>query len=127
MQLLLDTHTLIWFFESDARLSKTAKTLITDRDNQNFFSVASIWEMAIKHSIGKLELTKSVAEIVEHIQNQGIELIEVTAEHALKVGELDFFHKDPFDRLIIAQSLILNYSVVSKDEIFDSYTDKRLW
>jgi PIN domain nuclease of toxin-antitoxin system len=127
MNFLLDTHTLIWFFESDAQLSRNAKKLIEDPGNQNFFSVASVWEMVIKESIGKLELSKPVEKIISHIQQNGIELVEITHEHALKVGQLEYVHRDPFDRLIIAQSLCLNYSILGKDEVFDKYGVIRLW
>lgn len=127
MNLLLDTHALIWFFERDPQLSKNAKNLIEDPANQNFFSVASIWEMIIKQGIGKLELSKPVVEITRHIQRNGIEILGISSDHALKVGELEMHHKDPFDRLIIAQSICLNFTLISKDEIFDRYPGKRFW
>lgn len=94
MNLLLETHTLIWFFESDSRLSPKARKFIEDRDNLNFFSVASIWEMVIKQSIGKLELSKPVDKIVQHIQANGVEIVEITHKHALKVGELEYHHRE---------------------------------
>ncbi len=127
MNLLLDTHTLIWFFESDLRLSAKARKLIEEPDNLNFFSVASIWEMVIKQSTGKLNLSKPVDKIVEHIQINGVEIVAISHAHALKVGELEYYHRDPFDRLIIAQSLCLEYFIVGKDVIFDKYTSRRLW
>jgi PIN domain nuclease of toxin-antitoxin system len=127
MDLLLDTHTLIWFFESGSQLSNTAKKLIEDSGNQNYFSVASIWEMVIKQSIGKLELSKSIKDITSHIQVNGIEIVDITHEHALKVGELPYHHRDPFDRLIIAQSICLDFSIISKDKAFDKYLIRRLW
>ncbi|MDB4285765.1 type II toxin-antitoxin system VapC family toxin [bacterium] len=83
--------------------------------------------MVIKESIGKLSLSKPVAEIISHIQKNGIEIIEISADHAIKVGELEMYHKDPFDRLIIAQGLVLNYPIISKDQIFDNYSCRRLW
>jgi PIN domain nuclease of toxin-antitoxin system len=127
MNLLLDTHTLIWFFESDEQLSKSAKSLIENPENQNYFSVASIWEMVIKQAIGKLQLNKPVDAVVSHIQDSGIKLIDITSEHTLKVGELEMFPKDPFDRLIISQSMCMNYPIVGKDDTFDLYPIKRIW
>ena len=127
MNFILDTHTLIWFFESDTQLSDTAKAMIESTENQSFLSVASVWEMAIKQGIGKLNLNKSVDQIISHIMRDGVELIDITADHALKTGELEMHHKDPFDRLIISQSLYLDYPVIGKDEIFDIYSVKRIW
>ena len=127
MNLLLDTHTLIWFFESDSRLSSTAKALIENPSNQNFFSVASVWEIVIKQNLGKLNLSRPLDQILNHIQKNGIELVSINAEQALKVGELPLHHRDPFDRLLIAQSLILGYSIVSKDDKIDLYLHTRLW
>lgn len=103
------------------------KTSFKTLENQNFLSAASIWEMAIKVSKGKLELSRSVAEILSHIQNNGIELIDITASHALLIGELPYHHKDPFDRIIIAQSIYLNIPIVGKDQQFDEYVENRLW
>lgn len=127
MNIILDTHTLIWFFESDTQLSKTARTMIESTENQSFLSVASVWEMVIKQGIGKLNLNKSVDQIISHIVRDGVELIDITADHTLKTGELVMHHKDPFDRLIISQSLYLDYPVIGKDEIFDMYSVKRIW
>ncbi|MEO1217902.1 MAG: type II toxin-antitoxin system VapC family toxin [Bacteroidota bacterium] len=127
MKLLLDTHTIIWFFESDPKLSSTAKSLIVDPDNQNYFSVASIWEIVIKQNLGKLNLSKPLDHILSHIQNNGIEIINIEAQHALKVADLPLHHRDPFDRLIIAQSLTMGYTILSKDNKFDLYSIDRLW
>ncbi|MCL4146527.1 UNVERIFIED_CONTAM: hypothetical protein GTU68_056430 [Idotea baltica] len=127
MKLLLDTHTLIWFFESDSKLSSTAKSLIENPDNQNYFSVASIWEVVIKQNLGKLNLSKPLDYILTHIQKNGIEIINIEAQQALKVADLPLHHRDPFDRLIIAQSLILGYSIISKDTKLDQYPIDRLW
>lgn len=127
MRLLLDTHTIIWFFESDSKLSSTAKSLIVNPDNQNYFSVASIWEIVIKQNLGKLNLSKPLDQILNHIKKNGIEIINIEAQHALNVADLPLHHRDPFDRLIIAQSLSLGYTIVSKDNKFDLYSIDRVW
>lgn len=127
MKLLLDTHTIIWFFESNSRLSSTAKSLIENPDNQNYFSAASVWEMVIKQNLGKLNLSKPLDQILTHIKQNGIEIIDIKAQETLKVGELPLHHRDPFDRLLIAQSLSLGYTIVSKDNKFDLYAIDRLW
>ena len=128
MNFLLDTHTLIWFFGSDERLSPKAKQFIENPSYKKYFSVASIWEMGIKHSIGKLQLGMPLSEIVQHVQDNGIELINITEEHALRVGNLPLHHRDPFDRMIIAQCLCLDFGIIGKDKAFDLYLPlERIW
>ena len=83
--------------------------------------------MLIKESIGKLALSRPVKNIISHIQQNGIEIIDITHEHTLKISELEYHHRDPFDRLIIAQSICLELVIVGKDLIFDEYPIKRLW
>ena len=127
MKLLLDTHTFIWSIEDDKRLSQKAKKVIEDPDNEIFLSIASLWEMSIKISIGKLELKKPYEEVISYVRKKGIEILSINFEHTLEVSKLEFHHKDPFDRLIIAQAKIENMTIVSKDILFDDYEVKRLW
>ena len=127
MDLLLDTHALIWFFESDIQLSPIAKAAIENPLNRNYLSVASIWEIAIKQSIGKLSLSKPTHQVISHLQNSGITFIPIETNHVLGVETLPLHHRDHFDRLIISQSLFLDFHLVSKDTIFDSYGVKRIW
>ena len=104
MNLLLDTHSFIWFIEGNPRLSETARTLIADGGNEIFLSVASLWEMAIKCGLGKLQIDLSL--FCEHIERMGFHWLDITQEHILHLTALPVFddHKDPFDRLLIAQS-----------------------
>lgn len=127
MQFLLDTHTLIWFFESDNRLSPRVKEIIQTSGNRSLLSVASIWEIVIKQNLGKLSLSRPISEIIQHVQQNGIAILNIEPAHALKVGELSDGHRDPFDRLLIAQSLCLNIPILSKDELFDQYPIQRIW
>ncbi|MCH8318156.1 MAG: type II toxin-antitoxin system VapC family toxin [Bacteroidetes bacterium] len=127
MQLLLDTHTFIWSIEDDKRLSQKAKKGIENQDNAIILSIASLWEMSIKISIGKLELKKPFEDVISYVREKGIEVLSINFEHTLLVSKLDFHHKDPFDRLIIAQAKIENMTIVSKDKLFDDYNIKRLW
>jgi len=127
VKLLLDTHTFIWSIEDDKRLSQKAKKVIEDPDNEIFLSIASLWEMSIKISIGKLELKKPYEEVISYVRKKGIEILSINFEHTLEVSKLEFHHKDPFDRLIIAQAKIENMTIVSKDILFDDYEVKRLW
>lgn len=128
MKLLLDTHTFLWFIEGSLNLSDVARNLIEDQANQRFLSVASLWEMSIKVSIGKLELGMTFAELVEReVYGNAIELLEIQPEHLDELAKLPFHHKDPFDRLMIAQSLAEKISIVTKDSAFGSYPVTLLW
>ncbi len=128
MRLLLDTHAFLWFIEGNLNLSDIARNLIEDQRNQRFLSVASLWEMSIKVSIGKLELGMAFIELVKHeVYGNAIELLEIQPEHLDELAKLPFYHKDPFDRLMIAQSLAENIPVVTKDSTFGSYPVTILW
>ena len=128
MRLLLDTHTFLWFIEGSLNLSDVARNLIEDQANQRFLSVASLWEMSIKVSIGKLELGMTFTELVEReVYGNAIELLEIQPEHLDELAKLPFHHKDPFDRLMIAQSLAEGIPIVTKDAAFRSYPVSLLW
>lgn len=128
MRILLDTHTFLWFIEANLNLSDTAKKLIEDEGNQRFLSIASLWEISIKISIGKLELGMKFTELVaQQVYDNAIDLLEIKPGHLDKLAEMPFHHKDPFDRLIIAQSIVENMAVVSKDGAFGSYPVRLLW
>ncbi len=104
MRLLLDTHTFLWFIDGNPKLSGHARQLIEDAGNERLVSVASLWEMSIKASIGKLKLDIIFPKMVsEHIEGNAMRLLHIRPEHLDIVGLLPFHHKDPFDRLIIAQ------------------------
>ncbi|MBE9146940.1 type II toxin-antitoxin system VapC family toxin [Planktothrix mougeotii] len=101
MKILLDTHTFLWFIEGSLNLSDTAKKLIEQPSNQRFLSIASLWEMSIKISIGKLQLGMTMTQLVKHqVYGNAIELLEIRPEHLDELAKLPFHHKDPFDRLI---------------------------
>lgn len=128
MKLLLDTHTFLWFIEGSLNLSDTARTLIEDQENQRLLSIASLWEMSIKVSIGKLTLGMSISELIEReVYGNAIELLEIQPEHLDELVALPFHHKDPFDRLMIAQSLAENIPLVTKDNAFERYSVNLLW
>lgn len=128
MNLLLDTHTLLWFITDDLRLSQPANRLIEDQSNSKFVSIVSIWEIAIKVNIGKITLTAPFEQLFPHqLQINGFELLPVKIEHTAIITTLPFHHRDPFDRLLTAQSLAENMSIVSIDEVFDDYGITRLW
>ena len=128
MRILLDTHAFLWFVWKDAKLSATALAQIVDPNNQLFLSPANYWEVAIKVSIKKLTLSEPYTlffkrEIAQH----QITILDITVDHTDVVTTLPFHHKDPFDRLIIAQAMVEDIPVVSDDNRFDKYPITRLW
>jgi PIN domain nuclease of toxin-antitoxin system len=128
MRLLLDTHTLIWFFAGDSQLSNTARILIEDEDNNKLVSTASIWEMAIKQSKGKLNLSLPLDEyIAQKLSLEDFNLLNINLDHLSQIVSLPFYHKDPFDRLLIAQAIMEGIPILSKDSAFDAYSINRLW
>lgn len=128
MKLLLDTHTFLWFIEGNPNLSDAARNLIEEQENQRFLSVGSLWEMSIKASINKLELGITFTELVKRqVYGNAIELLEIQPEHLDELAKLPFYHKDPFDRLIIAQSLAEDIPVITRDSAFESYPITVLW
>ncbi len=128
MRYLLDTHTLIWFIGGDFQLSSTARSLIDDERNELFFSVANLWEMAIKSSIGKLQLSQPFDELFPaQLESNSIEILPVTVVHLKTVCNLPFYHRDPFDRLMAAQALVERLPVISVDSLLEKYAIERVW
>ena len=127
-RLLLDTHAFLWLASGDSRVSKKALELAGNSANSLWFSVASIWEIAIKTSLGKLELGAGVEEIVEsQTKAMSLKILDVQTHHAAAVAKLPFHHRDPFDRLLVAQARSENLQLLSRDVIFDEYFDHRIW
>ncbi len=128
MKYLLDTHTLIWFLTGDKKLSDKARGLIDNPDNRKFLSIASLWEIAIKVSLGKLTLNKPFERLFpEQLHFNRIEILDITVDNLIKLTTLPFHHRDPFDRLIIAQALVEGLPVIGADVIFDAYGINREW
>lgn len=128
MNILLDTHAFLWFVQDDPKLSEAARALIEDEDNQPFLSIASLWEIAIKISLGKLQLTQPYKEFIpQQLAMNGIGILNITIDHTAAVSSLHFYHRDPFDRLLTVQSKIEEMTLVSADPAFDEYGVKRVW
>lgn len=130
MRILLDTHTLLWFYLGDLRLSRQARTAIEEPTNTKLVSPASYWELAIKISLGKYVLTESYDEFIQHaIFDNGFWVLPVEPRHTSQVAALPFVagHKDPFDRLLVSQAIVENIPIVSDDEALDQYPITRLW
>ena len=103
MKFLLDTHVLIWFLDGNLRLSSRARQLVEDENNEVFVSIVSLWEIAIKNSLGKLELAQPFEQMFpRQLQENSIEILDISVEHLNAVRILPFHHRDPFDRLILA-------------------------
>lgn len=127
MNVLIDTHTFLWFVNDDPRLSETAAALL-EADTTVLLSVASVWEIAIKAGIGKLSLPKPFADfILEQLALNDITLLPIRVIDCERVISLPFHHRDPFDRMIIAQALVDYIPIVSVDAAFDAYDVRRLW
>ncbi|MFN0214493.1 MAG: type II toxin-antitoxin system VapC family toxin [Saprospiraceae bacterium] len=131
MNYLLDTHTFMWFVTDAPELSKKARNLMEQDDANLFLSIASIWEMAIKNSLGKLEIYTDFSTVPKDLTDNDIELLTIKYEHTAIVNRIPFHHKDPFDRMIVAQALFENMDVIGVDEKFDEYFEgteiKRIW
>ncbi len=126
--LLLDTHAMLWFFWDDPRLSRTAKALIEDPSNRKLVSIASCWEVAIKVGLGKLDLGERTRSFLpREISRNNFELLPITLGHATMVEGLVAHHRDPFDRLLVAQAMVEQLPLVGIDVIFDDYGVKRIW
>jgi PIN domain nuclease of toxin-antitoxin system len=128
MNYLLDTHSFLWFITDDNSLSPRAKTLIEDPDNLIFLSIASVWEMAIKTSLGKLSIPSPFVDFINsQMSENNFTLLEIKTNHAGIVSSLTFHHRDPFDRLLIAQALHEKIPLISNEKLFDLYNVKREW
>ena len=130
MRLLLDTHSMYWYIEDDPQLSGRARTLIQDASNEILISPASYWEIAIKISIGKWRLNRPYEEFIDIGLNQyGFQMLPILPTHTARLIGLPFpqGHKDPFDRLLVAQVLVEQIPIVSADSPLDAYGVTRLW
>jgi PIN domain nuclease of toxin-antitoxin system len=127
MRYLIDTQILIWALEDSPRLSVNAKKMLTNGDNFIFISVASLWEMAIKINLGKLELSQPLSEIIRRLPELEIDVLTIHPNHVLEVEKLLLYHRDPFDRIIIAQAIGENMEIISSDEQFPQYPVNVNW
>jgi PIN domain nuclease of toxin-antitoxin system len=128
VRLLLDTHALLWWLAGDPALTETAKAAIADDTNDIQISAASAWEITTKHRIGKLpRAAPVVADLAGLLADQGFTPLPITLAHAQMAGSLPGPHRDPFDRMLIAQSLLDAFVLVSNEQLFDLYGVVRLW
>lgn len=128
MKILLDTHALLWFLLDDPALSNTARELIRNPETDVLVSPASYWEIAIKISIGKYRLPEPLAVFMDReLSHNRFDILPISVRHADHVARLPFHHRDPFDRLIVAQALEEAILLLSADEVMDRYGAQRVW
>ncbi|MEJ5308373.1 MAG: type II toxin-antitoxin system VapC family toxin [Anaerolineae bacterium] len=128
MRLLLDTHTFLWWVTDDVRLSSQAYALMTDGDNELYFSAASGWEIAIKAHLGKLKLPDNAPQFVmAQLAINAIDILPVQLHHALHVYTLPMYHRDPFDRMLIAQSQLEELPIITADPQISNYAVNVIW
>ena len=123
---ILDTHTLIWFLNGDKQLSDAARATIEKEANDKYVSVASLWEMAIKISLNKLEFA-GFPQLADLIAENGFEILPITFEHTLILAELEFIHSDPYDRILVAQGIVDRLTIITKDINIQKYPVGLLW
>jgi PIN domain nuclease of toxin-antitoxin system len=131
MKVLLDTHAFLWFIQNDPQLSALARNTIENETTDIYLSTARLWEMAIKHSIGKLRLIDMTdsfeAHINRHLLINEIDILDISRSHVLGVPMLPLHHRDPFDRLLAIQSLREHIPIISTDIVLDNYGVERIW
>jgi len=131
VKFLVDTHTFLWFVNDSPELSETAKNLIETETNDIFISIASLWEISIKTALGKLFISGSYDTIIDDVLENNIEILSINFAHTAIQNKLPFHHRDPFDRMIISQTIVENVDLISHDSILDKYLQnelpKRIW
>ena len=127
MKYLLDTHTFIWIDNEPSRLSATALSILDDESNIIFLSLASVWEIQIKLQLGKLSLRAHLSEVIREQQAHYIEILPITLPHILVLEHLPAHHRDPFDRLLIAQAQVEDIALLTHDAVFAKYPIRVIW
>ena len=128
MILLLDTHTFNWYVTDNSRLSNQVLEFINDENNEILLSIASLWEIAIKQNLGKLSFNQPFEIfITQQLNLNDFRLLDIKINHIAVVATLPLHHRDPFDRILIAQALVENIFILSADKIFDAYPIRRVW
>jgi PIN domain nuclease of toxin-antitoxin system len=128
MRVLVDTQTFLWALLKDHRLSATAKQVLTSKEHELYFSLVSLWEIAVKMKIGKLNTVgSSVTYVRDEMAEYGMELLPIRYEHILELERLPLHHSEPFDRLLIAQAVAESLPILTHDEKFPLYPVKLIW
>ena len=128
MKVLLDTHALLWLIADDYRLSETARQTFLNTENKLFFSAASLWEICIKTSLGKISLKNGWFQTIqEEMDTNIIQWLPIEMTHCAEVAEMPFHHRDPFDRMLIAQAIVEEMQIMSRDSRLSDYAIERIW
>ena len=127
MNLLLDTHTFIWWDSNASHLSQKAQALIGDPSNSIYLSLVSIWEIQIKRNLGKLQIRKPIQDILTEQRANGVNTLQIEIKHLIELDNLPNHHKDPFDRLLIAQAASEGLTLLTKDKFFQDYQVSVIW
>jgi len=127
MRLLIDTQAILWFQSSDGKLSNQAKDLIMDQGNTCFISIASLWEIAIKMNLNKLKIEMPFENLPAYLTSKNFEILGLEFSHLKALCSLDNYHKDPFDRLLIAQAVVEQLDIISSDQHFAAYPVNVIW
>ena len=127
MRVLIDTQVLLWWFGDDPALSAKARRTIAKADNEVLLSAASAWEMAIKNKSGKLDAQGLLDRLEIELEEEGFLTLPISLDHALRAGSLVLHHKDPFDRMLVAQAQAENLPILSNDVVLDRYGIRRIW
>ncbi len=127
MTLLLDTHAIIWFLDGSPLLSENARTAILNPNNERLVSVASIWELSIKSGLGKFSFDGGMSGFLKLLDVNGFDILPISVEHAISVASLHQHHRDPFDRLLVAQCACEGFTLVSTDPEIQRYGIRMLW
>jgi PIN domain nuclease of toxin-antitoxin system len=128
MKLLIDTQCWLWWFAEPDRLQEATIARISDENNEIWFSVASVWELGIKVGLGKLPLPEPLDRyLASRMQQLGARSLEIRADHALQAGGLPLHHRDPFDRMLIAQAQVEGMTIVTSDRMFELYKVEVIW
>jgi PIN domain nuclease of toxin-antitoxin system len=127
VRLLVDTHAFLWFVAGDPQLSARARRAMEVEENDWWLSTASVWEMSVKASLGRLRLPAAAHDYVEQKVEQGLRVLSIDWPHAAATERLPFHHRDPFDRLIVAQALVEGLALVTRDPVFREYGVTVIW
>ena len=128
MKVLLDTHALLWLITGDDRLSENARQIFLNQENRLFFSAASLWEICIKKCLGKIALKNGWFHTIQNeMETNTIQWLPIEMAHCIEVAEMPFHHRDPFDRMLIAQALVEDMQLLSRDRRLSDYAIERIW
>jgi PIN domain nuclease of toxin-antitoxin system len=128
MRLLIDAHSLLWFLEDNPRLSTVARDQIHDLTNERQVSIVNLWEISIKVNIGKLPLVRPFPDLFPgQLHRNGITILDLTVEHVTRLATLPMHHRDPFDRMLIAQAMVEGIPILTADKAFDAYEVECIW